>query len=174
MRPRQHPGRGVVAGVGHVHAAGGPGDQGTRAGHLGHVAHDEGALAALAGAVAGGVVLLHRQDGDPAVDLQVGHNQFRCGHQRAPPSVLSELVPASYRGSAPGPRTPIHWQVASCSPRAVTCSVTSSISCMFSAETSRPPRPAMNGTSTGRRGSGYRAAATSVYSTPASELDPKE
>ena len=60
VHPRHDPRRAVVSGVGHVHAAGAADDDGARTGGLDHEAHDQGGLAALTGAVAGGEAFEHR------------------------------------------------------------------------------------------------------------------
>src|SRR5439155_8110571 len=101
VHPRHHPGRRVVRGVGHVHAARGAEDDGPRPGRLDHELHDQGRLAALAGPVTGGEVLLEGDLLDALEGLEdLGRVAEGLGHG------LSLLESLASDGGAPAPRRP--------------------------------------------------------------------
>ena len=90
VHPRHHPGSAVVGGVGDIHTAGAAQHDAARAGGLNHQPHGQRRLAALAGAVAGAVELLHRDILDAP-----NRGQFLHGRRHGvTPSPLSRWFPA--------------------------------------------------------------------------------
>src|SRR2546426_6124222 len=167
VHPGHHPRGAVVGGIGHVHAAGTPQHDGARPRRLDHQLHHQRRLAALAGAVAGGEVLLQRELLDALERIQALRGseldqlrQFPIGHGHA-------LCLLGYS------RSPIQ-VVAGCGFPSAARRTISLIFFTSGNVTSRPPRPAMKPSSGGRLAAGYSAARTSVARMPPSNGEPSE
>src|SRR5579864_2459203 len=170
---RMHPGKaprgGVIRGVRYVHAPGAAQNDGSRSRGLRHQFHDLRRLAALAGAVAGRVVLfvwnlLHSLEG-----FQVLRRFFvyKSAHGYYP-FRLWKRVETRY------PRSPIHW-VRGCAFPFAAWNTTSVIASTSGTVTSRPPSPPMNPITGGRvLLPVYMADRTSVAITPLRFGEPNE
>src|SRR5271157_4094947 len=169
VHPGDAPGGSIVRGVSHVHAASAP--QNDRSGSRGlrHQFHDLRRLAALAGAVAGRVVLLVWNLLDSFEGFQVLRRFFvyKSAHG-CYPFRLWKRVETRY------PRSPIHC-VRGC---ALPLAASKVISVIFSTSgtvTSRPPSPQMKSSTGGRLAALlYMAERTSVATTPLRSGEPNE
>src|SRR3984893_10420847 len=158
VHPRDYPGRRVVRRVGHVHAPGRGQDYGPGPRRLDHEFHDQGRLATLTGAVAGGEVFLDGNLLNSAERLENLRGVREClSHDLSPYSLTpSHCV---LRGDFP--------VLAASKQRAGALETSSSV-------TSLPPSPQMKDSSGGRFSALYMAARISLATTPDPKGEPNE